>query len=205
MNIIHKLTASHRAHQFCNIVHSKDVKKCADYIEKYNDFYNSQTSFAVWKQITPLIYTCYKGLETVAMLLLDRGCDVNAVTEDNESSLIYACLFGRTNLALKLIERGADVDIITTYSGTSVLSHCITDQVIEAIINKSSNVHIILEHQLAAMIPRKQSIASKYIKLRYRHDIIHIMNDKADDNLFGTAFETTYVPQIAGIICNFIL
>lgn len=59
---------------------------------------------------TPLYYASAVGLETVVPLLLEKGADVNAKTEDGKTALQIAAKNGHATVARILLDRGAEVD-----------------------------------------------------------------------------------------------
>ena len=84
---------------------------------------------------SPLLEACQEGLEDVASLLLQLGCDVNAKeycndrrSECRDTPLHYACLKGHRNIVELLIRHQADVNIVSS-SGHETALHwaCKTD------------------------------------------------------------------------------
>ena len=60
-------------------------------------------------QRTPLHWACINGNMELAMALVDRGTDVDAVDDNQRTPLLFACVHGRNEIALALISRGANV------------------------------------------------------------------------------------------------
>jgi succinate dehydrogenase flavin-adding protein (antitoxin of CptAB toxin-antitoxin module) len=61
------------------------------------------------KQMTGLHLAVHFGVEGIVQLLLDRGADVKAATEDGRTPLHWASARGHLEVALLLLDRGADV------------------------------------------------------------------------------------------------
>lgn len=59
---------------------------------------------------TPLYYASTIGLETVVPLLLEKGADVDAKTENEETALQVAAKNGHAAVARLLLDSGAEVD-----------------------------------------------------------------------------------------------
>ena len=60
---------------------------------------------------TPLHWACLKGHREIALLLLERGADIEAGDEDGRTPLHFACLRGHVETALLLVRRGAEIDV----------------------------------------------------------------------------------------------
>lgn len=58
--------------------------------------------------LAPLHFAVRQGFSDAALLLLDRGADVNQVTGDNTSPLLMALINGHFDLAKRMLDRGAD-------------------------------------------------------------------------------------------------
>ena len=56
-----------------------------------------------------LFNACRLGDTELAMSLVDRGADVEAIDKDQRTPLLFACVKGRNEVALALISRGANV------------------------------------------------------------------------------------------------
>ena len=69
----------------------------------------------------PLHFAATNGDVELVSLLLDRGAEINAATQDGWTALHFACLRGNEGLVQLLLDRGADVSM-TTRSGMSALS-----------------------------------------------------------------------------------
>ena len=74
-----------------------------------------------WGGLTPLLHAVRQGHRDAAMLLLDRGADIDQPSAgDQTSPLLMATVNGQFDLALDLIERGADPNIASS-AGTTPL------------------------------------------------------------------------------------
>lgn len=74
-----------------------------------------------WGGLTPLLHAVRQGHRDAALLLLDRGADIDQVsTGDSTSPLLMAAVNGQFDLALELIERGADPNVASS-AGTTPL------------------------------------------------------------------------------------
>jgi ankyrin repeat protein len=60
----------------------------------------------------------------VAILLVERGADVNAKDTKGVTALMYACSHGMTEVAKLLVERGADINAKNTESNTALTLAC---------------------------------------------------------------------------------
>eukprot|EP00697_Spironema_sp_BW2_P002458 gnl/Spiro4/13273_TR7049_c0_g1_i2.p1 gnl/Spiro4/13273_TR7049_c0_g1~~gnl/Spiro4/13273_TR7049_c0_g1_i2.p1 ORF type:complete len:145 (+),score=12.05 gnl/Spiro4/13273_TR7049_c0_g1_i2:241-675(+) len=66
---------------------------------------------------TPLHWACCQNADpSIAIFLLERGADPNALDEYGESPLFYACRYGHADLVRALIECGADVNLSNKWS-----------------------------------------------------------------------------------------
>ena len=75
---------------------------------------------------TPLLFAARVGDLASARLLLARGAEVHAATEEDGSSLVIASAGGHQELALFLLERGADPNV-TDANGLSSLHYAMRD------------------------------------------------------------------------------
>jgi ankyrin repeat protein len=69
---------------------------------------------------TPLIFAAVKGDVETAQLLIEKGADINAVSETDGSSLVIAASQGNEDFALYLLERGADPNATDANGMTSL-------------------------------------------------------------------------------------
>lgn len=74
-----------------------------------------------WGGLTPLLHAVRQGHRDAAMLLLERGADLNQTSAgDGTSPLLMAAVNGQFDLAIELLDRGADPNIAST-AGTTPL------------------------------------------------------------------------------------
>ena len=67
-----------------------------------------------WGGLTPLLHAVRQGHADTAMVLLDRGADINqASAGDRTSPLLMAMINGQFDLGLVLLERGADPNMLS--------------------------------------------------------------------------------------------
>lgn len=72
----------------------------------------------------PLCTAANSGQTEIAEFLLDKGADVDAVTEDGRSALMIASVKGATDLVDLLCRRGADVDHQTPGGKNALMEAC---------------------------------------------------------------------------------
>ena len=73
---------------------------------------------------TPLHLACQWGHTDIALLLLDRGADINITAIYGHTPLHWACRNGHTDVALLLLGRRADINIKDIYGWTPLHSAC---------------------------------------------------------------------------------
>lgn len=92
-----------------------DVKSLQRYLDSGKYDVDSRSGAAT-DRMTALHWACYKGRLDAVRLLLDRGADVNAVTERGGiNPLAYSLMYGTADVDRLLIERGADIDAAAAY------------------------------------------------------------------------------------------
>ncbi|AYV79055.1 MAG: hypothetical protein Faunusvirus2_2 [Faunusvirus sp.] len=196
------MTSGYRAKQFCQLVYNKDEKKCIEFINRYTNFYNTCVDCEVWSKMTPFIYACYNSLANVAIALLDRGSNINHVTEFGSSALMYAASAHDYVIVKMLLDRGADVNILNNCK-LSALSYRMSDELLEKMINKIIYTDNIFEYY--DIHKNMHDKATGFMRNRYRNTIIMAINDTTTYNELARSFATTYVPQLVDIICEFII
>lgn len=72
---------------------------------------------------TPLILACYKRNNSVAKMLIEKGCDINYVS-DMGSALMACSVNGNNEIALFLIDNNCNVDS-TDANGTTALMYAV--------------------------------------------------------------------------------
>ncbi|AYV79664.1 MAG: hypothetical protein Faunusvirus35_3 [Faunusvirus sp.] len=96
--------------KFVGLLYDSDRTKCIEYINKYNDFYD--TPLSGWSSI--MYATLYRRTDVIKELIL-KGVNINNKTPIGETALYIACLYNSDGIAITLIDAGADfVDTIDT-------------------------------------------------------------------------------------------
>merc|ERR1711871_1543027 len=78
-----------------------------------------------------------------AMTLVDKGADVNARDEDQNTPLHNACICGYMTVALALLDRGADIHARDKNQNTPIHWACnrVDIQFAMALADRGANVH----------------------------------------------------------------
>jgi ankyrin repeat protein len=73
---------------------------------------------------SPLMYAAEKGYQETAVMLINKGADINIKNKAGDiSALILALNNGHTDIAKLLINKGADINIINYYGEHLSLQH----------------------------------------------------------------------------------
>ncbi len=89
----------------------------------------------------PLHFAAANGDVELVKLLLDRGAEINAATQDGWTALHFACLRGDEGLVKLLLDRGVDVNTKTT-SGVSALSIATSEgdrEIVELLLDRGAS------------------------------------------------------------------
>ncbi|AYV79054.1 MAG: hypothetical protein Faunusvirus2_1, partial [Faunusvirus sp.] len=153
-----------------------------------------------------LIYACYRKLEKTTLEMINQDADLNVKMPGNVTLLIYACSSGMIAVVTELLKRSVDVNEESEYH---------ISPLIEAARRQHEDIFIKLVDHGADITDgvmnyaRENSNLLTYInnlKQRYRDAILHVMSDSVTpNNKMYESFATTYVPQLVGIICDFII
>ena len=74
-------------------------------------------------RIAPLRIACQEGHEHIARLLINHGCDIHRVAEENGSTpLFMVCVRGHLNVATLLVDKGAKIDQATNDGATPLIT-----------------------------------------------------------------------------------
>lgn len=80
---------------------------------------------------TPLILACYKQNNSVARMLIEKGCDVNYLS-DMGSALMACSVNGNNEIALFLLKNNCNVNL-TDSNGTTALMYAVQFRNIELV------------------------------------------------------------------------
>ncbi|AYV79419.1 MAG: hypothetical protein Faunusvirus13_12 [Faunusvirus sp.] len=92
--------------EFIKLLKTQSEDKCIEYINKYNDFYD--TIYANQGDENMLMYTCHRGLSRVAIALIDKKCDLTYQVGCGYTSLIYASLYLLYKVVAHIIDNSQD-------------------------------------------------------------------------------------------------
>lgn len=73
---------------------------------------------------TPLIIAAYKGLEEVAILLIESGANLELSDKNGRTALIWAAFRGEDEMVLLLLDAGANMEARDNYGRTALLWAC---------------------------------------------------------------------------------
>ncbi|AYV79380.1 MAG: hypothetical protein Faunusvirus11_19 [Faunusvirus sp.] len=203
------MTAYERANEFRKIIYDRGNTRtygeqmtcCTEYIEKYNDFYDTLSEGGY----NALMLACSNGFECIVHKLIEHGANVNITTAAGDTPLIIA-LRTRQNIDLiqLLIERGADVTT-KTENGTVLqiaYNNNTSDTVMIMLIETGADFTDIMD---ILRYDRYDYDLREYIRDKYRKQIMSTVDDVSADNQLSTSFRTTYVPEILGMMTDYIV
>jgi ankyrin repeat protein len=104
------------------IAHGADVNARTSSLERSKDRFGLEGVLTIlphgsW---TPLMYAARQGSLQAALILVDRGADLNSTDPDDATALVLAIINGHFDTAGLLAERGADPNVADT-SGMAAL------------------------------------------------------------------------------------
>ncbi|AYV79096.1 MAG: hypothetical protein Faunusvirus2_43 [Faunusvirus sp.] len=172
------ITAYDHARDFVDLFSLRDEMKCIEYIDKYNDFYN--TNINAW---TPLMYAIFYRKINVISKLIHKGADINYRTVYNRMPLMIACEYGTTEIVIMLIKAGAYFVGHAGHEGHEGHADIL-------------DTHIVKYNHFKIM---------QYIRDVYRQHIISVINDDISDNALAVSFRTTYASGVVDMISEFII
>ncbi|MCI5135518.1 MAG: hypothetical protein D3920_10705 [Candidatus Electrothrix sp. AW2] len=104
---------------------------------------NNRFSNKIWKDVSPLVAATNKGYNEIAKILISKGADVNAKTEDETSVLMLASQNGQTKVVKALLEKGARVNEKNKDGMTPLLFASKSGQIelVKALLEKGAKVN----------------------------------------------------------------
>ncbi len=87
-------------------IRDNDIEKVKEFMDKGVDVEAKDRFFGA----TPLMQAAFEGRIEIALLLIQKGADVNAKNKLGATPLMYAVSAGQIETARMLIEKGADVN-----------------------------------------------------------------------------------------------
>ena len=108
---------------------------------------------------TPLMWAAYKGHTDVCELLISKGADVNAKSNDGWTPLMYAALKGHKDVCELLISKGADVNAKDKDGGTPLMYAALKGHkdVCELLISKGADVNAKDKYGFTALMDAAKS------------------------------------------------
>ena len=130
---------------------------------------------------TTLHEACLQGNLELAMVLMDRGTEVDVRTISQRTPLHWACITGMMDVAMTLVDRGADVDARTVSQRTPLHYACDVDymELAIALVKKGANVYAMND---SGWKPRcTQAMIDLFDRLWYTTPLMKAMLDRDMD------------------------
>ncbi|AYV79263.1 MAG: hypothetical protein Faunusvirus7_11 [Faunusvirus sp.] len=205
------MTALQHAKHFCGLADASDDDECHKYVTLYNDFYNIATYHGDWK-MSPFLYACYRRLPSTITAMIRLGdIDINISDTQQWNGLMFACVAEDTTLITALIRHGINVNAKNHLDRDALMMSCNVNNWHNAMIlvnagaNYVDSIDTINEKDIYKNDPINKNKLIKYIRDDYRKIVVATMADDSKTNIFAASFKTTYVPQLANIIAEFII
>lgn len=105
------------------------------------------------KGCTPILSACAHGHMKVAVMLAEKGANINAKDKNMRTALHYACAFGRLDVATLLTEKDADLNLKEKNGWTPFHLACDTGSttVASLLADKGANINIQDNHGYTAL------------------------------------------------------
>ncbi|AYV79081.1 MAG: hypothetical protein Faunusvirus2_28 [Faunusvirus sp.] len=186
------------ANEFKQLIHTESEIKCVEYIDKYNDFYD--TIAGIW---SPLTYACNYEKFKVVYKLLDVGADIN-LSVSGWNALMYVSYLGNIDVATELLRRGANINYKNSRYSSALSIACTygRDQLAAILIKMGADFVELLDYYNICF---KTVHIIQSIRDVYRQRIIAIIDGKSGDNAMAVSFRTTYAVGVVDIIAEFII
>ena len=90
-----------------------------------------------------LSFAAGAGHHQVVQLLLDKGVDVNAQSDTDESALQEACINGHDHIVHLLLGKGANVNARDMHGDTALQEACSNgyDQIVQILLDRGADIH----------------------------------------------------------------
>ena len=111
------LTNMENSATFFNAIRSGDLAPISEMIEETPVLLHAKDQ----RGSTPLILATYYNHEEIAIFLIEKGANIDAIDSSGNTALMGVCFKGYTNIAEKLISYGADVNIQNGMGATSLI------------------------------------------------------------------------------------
>lgn len=99
-----------------NAIDENDINLAKQLLDNINDINNMYNGYH------PLINTAEKGYKEIAILLLERGANINLRNKKGTTALMVAAQKGHTETVILLLDKGADINS-KDYDGWNALMH----------------------------------------------------------------------------------
>ncbi len=93
--------------------------------------------------------TCAYGFDEIAQMLIERGADINAVSDNGDEDALYiASNFGHEKVVQLLLNSGADVNKAGGFYGNALAVSCAEGhgRIVQALLDTGANVNAVVEH-----------------------------------------------------------
>mgnify|MGYP001248040442 CR=1 FL=1 len=122
---------------------------------------------------TALLIACENKHETVVMLLLKNGANINQATEENDNSpLISVCSNGNTTIALLLLDAGAEINQTDSVGRTPLFYACWFGhtEIARLLVHRGADIQKATDTQATPLYIACQDGHKEIVKLLLAHD-----------------------------------